>query len=107
MLHGAVKSERGVAVPGVQISVFGSRKSAISDSAGRFQIVGLPSGELQLLARRVGYQPTTVAVVTGSARSIIVDLIMKRVVGLDTVSVTASAIIPSFEEHRSLGSDSS
>ena len=50
---------------GVQIVVSGTQLGAVTDTAGRFRIEGLPGETVTLQARRVGYRPFTEAVRVG------------------------------------------
>jgi TonB-dependent starch-binding outer membrane protein SusC len=56
-ISGIVTDEAGQPVPSVQLSVVGTRLGALTDQAGRFTIVGITPGTIQLRAQRIGYRP--------------------------------------------------
>ena len=60
-------AEGGQPIPGVQITVTGTSRGAISDTAGRYTIVEVPAGTQTVLARRLGWSQgqTTVTVTDG------------------------------------------
>lgn len=85
-------------VGGALVSI-GSR-TIVTDSAGVFQITGLGAGAHQVMARRLGYTPRTVTVTLARHALAQRTLVLERVPVLDTVTVRAANVIPSFEEHR-------
>ncbi|HEX6051667.1 MAG TPA: SusC/RagA family TonB-linked outer membrane protein [Gemmatimonadaceae bacterium] len=62
-------AEGGQPIPGVQITVTGTSRGAISDTAGRYTIVDVPAGTQTVLARRLGWSQgqATVTVTDGGA----------------------------------------
>jgi hypothetical protein len=48
-------SADGRSLPGIQITVTGTTRGAISDTAGRFTITGVPGGSRTVLARGIGF----------------------------------------------------
>ena len=55
-ITGRVSSaEGGQSIPGVQITVTGTSRGAISDTAGRYTITDVPAGSQTVLARRLGW----------------------------------------------------
>jgi TonB-linked SusC/RagA family outer membrane protein len=66
-ITGTVGAANGQAIPGVQISVTGTSRGAVSDTAGRFTIVGVPAGTYTVIARSLGWaQGTSSVTVTGT-----------------------------------------
>jgi hypothetical protein len=63
---------------------------AISDTAGRFALVGLPSGALTITVRRLGFQPrdTSIQLVSGRTDSLLMTLALLPV---DLPGVTSEA----------------
>lgn len=59
VLRGRVTQQSGLAVPGVQITVAGTPVVAVTDSAGRYRLEGLPSGTVEVVARRIGFAAAT------------------------------------------------
>jgi len=62
-------AEGGRSIPGVQVTVTGTSRGAITDTAGRYTIVGVPAGTQTVLARSLGWAQGTaeVTVVAGQA----------------------------------------
>lgn len=60
-------AEGGQPIPGVQITVTGTSRGAISDTAGRYTIIDVPAGSQTVLARSLGWgqSQVTVTVVAG------------------------------------------
>lgn len=67
-IAGRVSSEAGRALPGVQITVTGTSRTAVSDSAGRYSLTNVPTGTQTVRARAFGYSSasTTVTVAAGA-----------------------------------------
>ena len=81
----------GHGVPGVQVTVSGTRVGAITGTNGEYTLNGVPSGERTLTIRRIGYQPTTqiVTVVPGASATADVALNVSAV-NLSEVVVTGT-----------------
>lgn len=58
-LSGRVVQQAGLPVPGAQVVVAGSPNVAVTDSAGRYRLDGLPSGTAEVVARRIGLASLT------------------------------------------------
>jgi len=71
---GRVVDEASRAVAGADVRA-SSGASAVSDSAGRFVLRRMPAGALQLVARKVGYDSTSVAVSVGSDAEVTLALV--------------------------------
>jgi TonB-linked SusC/RagA family outer membrane protein len=69
---GRVSTVDGRSLPGIQITVTGTTRGAVSDSAGRFSITGVPVGSRSVLARGIGYASatSTVTVTADQAASV-------------------------------------
>lgn len=59
VLTGHVTQQAGLPVPGVQVVVAGAPSVALTDSAGRYRLDGLPSGTAEVVARRIGLAAAT------------------------------------------------
>jgi hypothetical protein len=55
VLTGRVTQSSGQPVPGVQVAVTGTPSVARTDSLGRYRLEGLPSGTVEVVARRIGF----------------------------------------------------
>jgi len=76
-LYGFVRAgATGEPVPGVQVRVGGRTEIAVSDSAGRYRLGGLPAGRLEVRFTRLGFAPLAVSVLLagGAPARIDVDL---------------------------------
>jgi len=62
VLMGRVTQSTGLPVPGVQVVVAGTPNIARTDSTGRYRLEGLPSGTVEVVARRIGFASVTQAV---------------------------------------------
>ncbi|HUR00380.1 MAG TPA: TonB-dependent receptor plug domain-containing protein, partial [Gemmatimonadaceae bacterium] len=81
----------GHGVPGVQITVSGTRVGAITGTNGEYTLNSVPTGERTLTVRRIGYQPTTqvVTVVPGATATADVAINVSAV-NLSEVVVTGT-----------------
>ncbi|HTE47694.1 MAG TPA: TonB-dependent receptor [Gemmatimonadaceae bacterium] len=61
-IAGRVNADDGRALSGIQITVTGTSRGAVSDTAGRFTITAVPTGTHDVLARGIGYASTTKSV---------------------------------------------
>src|SRR5215510_13494553 len=61
-IAGRVSSTDGRSLPGIQVSVTGAGRGAISDTAGRFQINDVAPGARTVVARGIGFAQGTQAV---------------------------------------------
>ena len=84
--------ERGTerAVPGVQVRVVGTQRGAVTDAAGVYRIVGVPTGTATLAAQLLGYTPQSRAVQVGTEGATADFTFVPAVTTLDQVVVTAT-----------------
>jgi hypothetical protein len=108
-IAGVVRDSSGARLVGASLSVSGTTLRAISDTAGRFRLVGVPAGTGALQARRLGYRAAAVPVTVerGGTASITVTL-ARLPRELDPVLVEASRqpavrYLQGFYERRSKG----
>jgi TonB family protein len=108
-IAGVVRDSSGARLVGADLSVTGTPLRAISDTAGRFRLVGVPAGAGALHVRRLGYRAASipVAVERGGTASITVTL-ARLPRELDPVLVEASRqpavrYLQGFYERRSKG----
>jgi hypothetical protein len=74
-ISGVVKDRQGVAIPGANVLLSGYQVGAVSDSAGRFVLKDLTSGNYNLLVEMIGYLPLTQNVmITNKAKQVQVVL---------------------------------
>jgi hypothetical protein len=75
---GVVRDSAGQGLSFVQVVVVGARngRGIESDSSGNYRIPSIGAGRLQLLARRIGYEPETVSVVVLSDATVRADFVM-------------------------------
>jgi len=62
-ISGRVMAGEGLYLPSVQVTVVGTTRGAVSDSAGRFTITDVPAGSQLVRATRLGYSPMSQTVV--------------------------------------------
>jgi TonB-linked SusC/RagA family outer membrane protein len=70
IVTGRVTSADGAApIPGATVILLGTTRGAVTDTAGRFRLAGLPAGEHRFEARRIGFLSSdqSITVVAGQA----------------------------------------
>lgn len=90
-------------IEGAEVVLPGIAKRSTTTAAGRFRLDGIPAGTHEVVVRRVGFSPITEEVVFAENDSLYRDFSLRPVLRLEGVTVEASAVIPSFEEHRKIG----
>ena len=75
-IAGRVMAAEGQYLPGIQVTVIGTARGAVSDTAGRFTINDVPVGQHVVRAARLGYTPATqtVTVVSGQTATVALQL---------------------------------
>ncbi|HEY0780641.1 MAG TPA: TonB-dependent receptor [Gemmatirosa sp.] len=87
-IRGTVTDATGTPVPGVAVTVVGTRLGAMTNDEGGYRIAAAPAGTLQLRATRIGYSPVTLNV-TASGATTVADLhLTKMAATLSNVVVT-------------------
>ena len=76
-------------LPGVDVTVVGTTRGAVSDNAGRFRIAGLTGTSVVLNVRALGFRPATDTVRIGT-NDVRIEL-SERVIELNSVVVTGTA----------------
>jgi hypothetical protein len=89
-LSGIVHGPGGAPVASVEVRLRGTRADARTDSLGAFTLRGLPAGTQELEVRRVGYALEVVPVELRSGTTVTVNVLMRRIVNLDSVLIVAS-----------------
>ncbi|MEO6526589.1 MAG: TonB-dependent receptor plug domain-containing protein, partial [Gemmatimonadaceae bacterium] len=90
-VSGSVK-ERGSdrALQGVQVRVVGTQRGAVTDAAGRYRIVNVPTGTIELVAQHIGYAPQPRSVIV-SPEGVTADFVLAvAATTLDQIVVTAT-----------------
>src|SRR4029079_6718338 len=59
---GGVTDSTGIPITDVEVSAVGISVSSVTDERGEFRLEGLPTGQITLRARRLGFNPTTLPV---------------------------------------------
>ena len=69
-------ASEGRSLPGIQVTVSGTTRNAVSDTAGRFTVTDVPVGSHTVLARGIGFTSaqSTVNVVAGQAVTVALSL---------------------------------
>ena len=88
-VSGVVLGEGGRPLGDVEIRVVNARPVTRSDAAGRFMLNNLPSGTQLLAVRRIGYLVGDVAVELRPNRNVSQNILLRRVVSLDSIRVVA------------------
>jgi hypothetical protein len=105
-LRGQIRSEGGRAVAGAVVVLEGV-DSTVSGSEGRFALDRLPGGTQWLRARALGFAPQETAVDLPSTGVMTLNLDLRPITVLDTITVVATArlagVLREFEERRKAG----
>jgi len=86
---GVVLGQGGRPLGDVEIRVVNARPTTRTDSAGRFTLGNLPAGTQLLSVRRIGYLVGDVAVELRPNRTVSQNILLRRVVSLDSMRVVA------------------
>jgi hypothetical protein len=86
---GVVLGDDGRPLPDVEVRVLNARPVTRTDAAGRFTLNNLPSGTQLLAVRRIGYLVGDVAVELRPNRTVSQNVLLRRVVSLDSMRVVA------------------
>ena len=99
-LTGVVREDSSKrAVQGVEIVIQAIDRRATTDTAGQFVLGGLTHGEHIVLVRAIGYRPVLLRAYLVTNDTLVVDLrIVKAVVQLAPLEVTASAVPPGLDD---------
>ena len=95
-LQGTVTDAQGAVVPGVSVTASnaatGIQRTAVTDSAGFYQMAALPVGAYQVEARLAGFQPRVLkGVALEVARTAVVNVQLSVSAVTEVVAVTAEA----------------
>jgi hypothetical protein len=88
-VSGVVLGEGGRPLHDVEIRVVNARPVTRTDVAGRFTLNNLPAGTQLLSVRRIGYLVGDVAVELRPNRTMSQNILLRRVVSLDSIRVVA------------------
>jgi TonB family protein len=108
-IAGAVRDSSGGLLGGADVSIVGTGLHAISDTSGRFRLVGVPAGVGTLHVRRLGYRARSVSIVVEAGGTATISVALLRLPQeLDPVLVEASRqpaarYLQGFYERRSKG----
>jgi hypothetical protein len=95
-LTGSVRGVEGLPVSNVRVRVRDARGSDVTDAAGLYIINGLPSGTQVVVMQQLGYAAAEIPVELRAGATTKRDLLLQRVVSLDSIRVVAKR--PQFAE---------
>jgi hypothetical protein len=102
-LRGVVRGPGDAPVAGAEVHVRDTGAETRTDTAGAFTLGALPAGTQQLEVRRVGYAVVEIPVDLRSGATITHDVVLRRIVNLDSVLVVASRPkYPDFYQHQTV-----
>lgn len=91
-------------IAGAEIMVAGAAAPVLTNDAGKFRLSDVSPGQHRVLVRRLGFGPLDTTITFATNRTVDRRIYLRRVVTLDSVTVTAEpVVIRSFEEHRARG----
>ena len=101
-VSGIVRGAQGQPLADVEIRVVNARPTTRTDAVGHYSLSGLPAGTQLLAVRRIGYLIGDVAVELRTGRMVQQDVVLRRVVSLDSLNVVAKRRKPfsDFEYRR-------
>jgi outer membrane cobalamin receptor len=76
-VYGTVRDSGGVAVAGAQVRVLPAGAAALTDSAGRYRLVEVPTGRVTVHAARIGFNPRQLVVQLAAGDSVQVDFVLQ------------------------------
>ncbi len=81
----------GRGLPSVQVYVEGTGIGTLSNEAGRFLLLNVPVGDIELRAELVGYRSVTTAITVTAGETAIADITMSQTaIALDQIVVTGA-----------------
>lgn len=89
-VSGQVRSLTGDPVADAEVRVRDARATAVTDSAGRYTLSGVPAGTQLLVVRHLGYVIVEQPVELRAGRTVTRDVLLRRNVVLDSIRVVAS-----------------
>ena len=89
-VSGQVRSLTGDPVADAEVRVRDARATAVTDSAGRYTLTGVPAGTQLLVVRHLGYVIVEQPVELRTGRTLTRDVLLRRNVVLDSIRVVAS-----------------
>ena len=95
-IEGTVIDRNREPVPGVLLSVQGTRKSTISDPSGHFEIHGLSYGEYIIKARKEGYVTKNLTVFVAKPLNMGITIIMDKGDGFEEEVLISSADVQAY-----------
>ena len=85
-IDGIVTNETGQPLEGAQVTVVATRNGAVTNADGRFTILGVAPGSVQLRAQRIGYAPMTQTVAVAADGAATANFALQtQVITLNTV----------------------
>ncbi|MDE0897983.1 MAG: SusC/RagA family TonB-linked outer membrane protein [Longimicrobiales bacterium] len=85
----------------VQVYIGGTGIGALTNAAGRFLLLNVPAGELELISEIVGYRSGSQTVTVGAGQSVVADFGMQQTaISLNEIVVTGAGVAT---EKRRLG----
>jgi hypothetical protein len=91
-------------ISGVEVAMPGIGRSTTTDQNGAFQLVGIPQGAHQVVARQIGFARYEAIIAFKEGETVQRRIVLPRVAMLDTARVVGEGYLPvSFLEHRAVG----
>lgn len=100
---GAVVDSAQRPLSNVQVTFPDLARVALTDEAGKFRLAGLPAGSHRFVVRKIGYGPVDTSLTIGADERVDRNVVLSRVVMLDSVRTVARGSDLEFEENRKIG----
>jgi protocatechuate 3,4-dioxygenase beta subunit len=101
-----VSDSTHVPIAGAEVALPDLGKSALTDTAGRFRLMGIPAGDQRVQVRRLGYGAADTKVSFRAGETVERRVVLGRAVLLEPVTVSERELdrrMASFEENRRVG----
>ncbi|GMV53607.1 MAG: TonB-dependent receptor [Chlorobi bacterium] len=98
-LYGTITNRTsGQPVVAATVRIHGLQKGAVTDTAGKFKIAGLPTGVFSLVASRIGYKPSTITItLTDNTEHVVLTMLEASIVKQDVI-VSASRRVQAVQD---------
>ncbi|MFB6286574.1 MAG: carboxypeptidase-like regulatory domain-containing protein, partial [Candidatus Bipolaricaulia bacterium] len=99
-ITGTIIDENQKPLPGAQVVVAGTQRGSVTDSKGKYTISGVPTGQVQVRAKFVGYTPQTKSVKLSAGETVTVDFQLTP----DLLEMEGAVVTGSFSERSKMES---
>jgi hypothetical protein len=108
VVRGVVKDQSGAAIPDVEIAAVDAGRTARTDTAGAFTLIGIPGGTARLSVRRLAFEPLSLEfdLAAGDTADVEITLsvVAQKLTGVMVLAdATRRSLLQGFYARRKLG----